>query len=264
MRGLYIESGVLRFRDDLPEPEPGPGETLVEVVQVGICATDLALVRGYMGFAGTPGHEFVGRALGGRFAGRLVVGEINAACGRCRACESGLGRHCSERSVLGILGRPGAFAARLALPEGNLHAVPEGVSTDAATFTEPLAAAFEILDQCPVTSGMRALVAGDGRLGLLCAQVLALAGAEVTLAGRHPERAALLPPDVHHRTGLLEAGGPRRRSATISRWRPPATPACCSAPWLTSGPAASSSSRRPPRPRLPSTWLRWSLTRSRW
>jgi threonine dehydrogenase-like Zn-dependent dehydrogenase len=135
-----------------------------------------------------------------------VVGEINAACGRCETCAAGLARHCAKRSVLGILGRPGALAARLALPEENLHAVPEGVSSDAATFTEPLAAAFEILDQCTISSGQRALVAGDGRLGLLCAQVLALAGAEVTLAGRHPERAALLPEGVDHRTGLLESG----------------------------------------------------------
>jgi threonine dehydrogenase-like Zn-dependent dehydrogenase len=207
MRGLHIDGGALRFRKDLPEPEPGPGEVLIEVLQVGICATDLALLRGYMGFRGTPGHEFVGRALGGRFAGQRVVGEINAACGRCGTCEAGLARHCPHRSVLGILGRPGAFAARIALPEDNLLAVPAGVSTDAATFTEPLAAAFEILEQCRIRETLRALVAGDGRLGLLCAQVLALAGAEVTLAGRHPERAALLPERVRHRTGLLESDG---------------------------------------------------------
>ncbi len=193
MRGLFIERGRLTLRDDLPAPEPRPGETRVRVLRAGVCATDLALVRGYMGFAGVPGHEFVGRALDGPLAGRRVVGDINAACGTCERCRSGLARHCAERSVLGILGRAGAFAEQLALPSVNLHAVPDGVATDDATFVEPLAAAFEIAEQVDLAAVERALVVGDGRLGLLCAQVLALAGADVTLAGRHPERAALVP-----------------------------------------------------------------------
>lgn len=192
MRGLVAEDGRALLRDDLPRPEPAPGEVRVRVERAGVCATDLALVAGYMDYAGVLGHEFVGVAQEGRYAGQRVVGEINAACGRCAACEAGWERHCPQRSVLGILGRPGAFAEELSLPEGNLHPVAAGISPEAATFAEPLAAAFEIGEQLPLQPGERALVLGDGRLGLLCAQVLARAGLSVEVLGRHPERAARL------------------------------------------------------------------------
>ena len=207
MRGLFLDDATLSFRDDLPEPEPAPGEVRVEVLQAGLCATDQALARGYMGFRGVPGHEFVGRALDGEHAGRRVVGDINAACGACATCAAGDPHHCPHRSVLGIVARPGAFAERLALPEVNLLPVPDAVSDDAAIFVEPLAAAFEIVEQVPVAPGLRALVAGDGKLGLLCTWVLALHGAEVEVAGRHAERADLLPTGVRLRTGLLEEDG---------------------------------------------------------
>ena len=166
----------------------------MRVLRAGVCATDLALLRGYMGFRGVPGHEFVGVALDGPHAGCRVVGEINAACGACPTCRAGRRRHCPHRDVLGILGRPGAFADELSLPHENLHPVPEGVSDDAATFTEPLAAAFEIAEQVPLGTIGRALVLGDGRLGLLCAWALAACGVRrVEVSGRHPERAELLP-----------------------------------------------------------------------
>jgi len=198
MRGLFVRDGEVRFREDLASPEVHEGECRVRVLCAGVCATDLALVRGYMDFRGIPGHEFVGECLDGPLAGRRVVGEINAACGRCAACRSGDGRHCPTRTVLGILGRGGAFAEELVLPAVNLHAVPDSVSTAAATFTEPLAAAFEIPAEIDLESTGRALVLGDGRLGLLCAQVLALHGQEVTLEGRHPERQAFLPGAVRY------------------------------------------------------------------
>lgn len=204
MRGVTLSEGRVLVRDDLPEPEAPGGESLVAVRVAGICATDLALRNGYMGFAGTPGHEFVGVALSGPFAGRRVVGEINAGCGRCEACRCGLGRHCPGRTVLGILGRPGAFAERLSLPTGNLRAVPDSLSDDAAVFVEPLAAAFEMTEQVRFERGARALVAGDGRLGLLCAWVLHLHGLEVTVAGHHPGRGRLLPGGVPLRGDLLE------------------------------------------------------------
>ncbi len=216
MRGLWIEDGDLHLRDDLPEPEPAEGETVVEVLRAGVCATDLALRAGYMGFAGVPGHEFVGRALDGPWAGQRVVGEINAACGRCAACRAGNDRHCPTRSVLGILGRPGAFAERLALPTGNLLVVPEAVSDDAATFTEPLAAALQIAEQIPVAALTGpVLVAGDGRLGLLCAHALAHHGARVHVAGRHAARQTLLPPGVTLHTGLLETDEPGARAQQL-------------------------------------------------
>ncbi len=210
MRGLVLDAGKALIRDDLPEPEVGPGESLVEVLLGGVCATDLALRAGYMGFAGVPGHEFVGRALSGPLAGQRVVGEINAGCGHCPICDGADPRHCSQRSVLGILGRPGAFAERLALPTVNLLPVPEGLSNEAAVFAEPLAAALQIpQDLDPrLPEGGRALVAGDGRLGLLCAHALHQAGLKVTVAGRHPERQSLLPQGLSLRTGLLESGLP--------------------------------------------------------
>jgi threonine dehydrogenase-like Zn-dependent dehydrogenase len=204
MRGLYLRDRRLSYREDLHAPDPAPGTTRVRVLRAGICATDLALARGYMGFEGTPGHEFVGEALDGPLRGRRVVGEINAACGACDLCRAGLERHCPHRTVLGILRHGGAFAEQIALPTANLHAVPETVSTDAATFTEPLAAAFEIGEQLALPRGEGALVAGDGKLGLLCAHALHLAGMRVTVAGRHPERRELLPPGVPLATDLLE------------------------------------------------------------
>jgi threonine dehydrogenase-like Zn-dependent dehydrogenase len=223
MRGVVVErGGEVRLREDLPEPQPATGESLVQVLQVGICATDLALVRGYMGFSGTPGHEFVGRVLEGPRAGQRVVGEINAPCGTCPTCRDISPRHCPHRTVLGILGRPGALAERIALPHGCLHPVPDAVSTDAATFVEPLAAAFEIPEQVTLRAGERALVAGDGRLGLLCAQVLELAGLRVTVAGRHPERAALLPAGIEHRMGLFETA-PERYALVVEATGDPST-----------------------------------------
>ena len=209
MRGLYLARGQLCYREDLPEPEASgdAGDVVVvEPLRAGICATDIALSRGYMGFEGVPGHEFVGIATSGAYAGQRVVGDINAGCGRpeCAWCGRGDGHHCPDRTVLGILRHSGAFAERLVLPERNLLPVPDAVSTDAATFTEPLAAALEIGEQVVLEPGARALVAGDGKLGLLCAHALHLAGVAVTVAGRHPERAELLPPAVEHRLALLE------------------------------------------------------------
>jgi threonine dehydrogenase-like Zn-dependent dehydrogenase len=178
--------------DDLPAPGPAPGESRVRVLAAGVCATDLALARGYMNFRGVPGHEFVGEALEGKYAGQRVVGEINACCGDCAECRRGLERHCSRRTVLGIAGRPGAFAEELRLPTANLHPVPAGLATNLATFTEPVAAALEIGEQVDLGRMETALVLGDGRLGLLCAQVLQRAGPRVQVLGRHPERARWL------------------------------------------------------------------------
>ncbi len=209
MTGLFLADGSLALREDLPHPER-PGEVLVQVRKVGVCSTDLALARGYMGFQGVPGHEFVGVASNGPFAGQRVVGEINAACGQCDWCARDLGRHCPERTVLGILNRSGAFAERLSLPAENLHPVPPEIDDDTAVFLEPLAAAFEITEQVSLSSHRRALVAGDGRLGLLCAKVLALHGLDVVVAGHHPERAELLPKNATIEKDLLD-GKPRGR-----------------------------------------------------
>lgn len=186
--------GVRAAVVERPRPAAGGDRAVVRVTLAGICNTDLELTRGYMGFRGVLGHEFVGVVEDGppAWRGRRVVGEINFACGRCPSCAAGLGRHCPARAVMGILGADGAFAESVALPVANLHAVPDGVADDAAAFCEPLAAAFEILEQVPAAARGRCVVLGDGKLGLLAAQVLAAAGARVLAVGRHPDKLALL------------------------------------------------------------------------
>ena len=154
----------------------------------GICNTDLELQRGYYGFSGTPGHEFVGEVVEAddrKWLGRRVVGEINLACGKCSWCGRGLGRHCPARSVLGIVKHAGAFRELLTLPESNLHEVPAAVTTHRAVFTEPLAAACEILDQVRIPKGAEVAILGDGKLGLLIAQALNANGLRVHRYGRH-------------------------------------------------------------------------------
>ncbi len=186
MLALFFDSGRASVKR-VPRPRLRPGSALVRVLASGICNTDLELLRGYHGFRGIPGHEFVGRVEGpasSPWLGRRVVGEINLACRKCTWCRRGLGRHCPRRTVLGILDHPGAHAEWLTLPEANLHEVPAEVSDVEAVFTEPLAAACEILDQVPVSKGLRAAVLGPGKLGLLVEQVLRAAGAQVAVLGR--------------------------------------------------------------------------------
>lgn len=193
MKAVWLESGRLGLRTDVPMPEPPPGEALVRVVAAGICNTDLELVRGYYPYTGTLGHEFVGVVEGNSpLAGRRVVGEINAVCGDCRACREGRRTHCERRTVLGIVRRDGAFAEYLVLPEENLHRVPDEVPTDVAVFTEPLAAALEVQEQVAISSGTSVLVVGDGKLGQLVAQTVALTGCELRVIGRHASKLALL------------------------------------------------------------------------
>lgn len=190
MKGLWLEQQTLYLRDDLPCPEPPPDEALVRVLRAGICNTDLELLRGYYPYRGVLGHEFVGQVEAGpaEWLGRRVVGEINAACGTCHACRQGQPRHCSQRTVLGIVNRNGAFAEYLTLPVANLHPLPDSVSTDAATFVEPLAAALEIQEQVAIAPETNVLVVGDGKLGQLVAQTLALTGCNLVVAGRHPQK----------------------------------------------------------------------------
>jgi len=187
--------------EDVPRPAAG-GEALVRVTLSGICNTDLEIARGYAGFQGTLGHEFVGviedvpeagapadPAIAGPLTpGQRVVGEINAGCGHCELCRSGDSRHCPNRTVLGIVGRDGAHAEFLKLPRVNLLPVPDEVSDEQAVFTEPLAAACGILERANITPDTKVAVIGDGKLGLLCAQVLGTTGAVVTLIGRHANK----------------------------------------------------------------------------
>lgn len=175
----------------VPRPRPPEGFALIRLLCGGICNTDLELQRGYHGFSGVPGHEFVGEVVeAGRrdLIGRRVVGEINLCCGGCEWCRRGLGRHCPKRTVLGIVKHPGAFRESLTLPERNLHVLPDSIPTEQAVFVEPLAAAGEILDQVSIPCSSQVAVVGDGKLGLLVAQVLRVHGYRVHEFGRHKEK----------------------------------------------------------------------------
>ena len=194
MRALVFDH-TLSLRPRHPEPAPADGDTLLHVRQAGICATDLEITKGYMGFRGVLGHEFVAEVVSSPnkdLVGQRVVGEINVVCGRCDLCLSGLSSHCRNRSVLGILNHDGAFADFVRLPSVNLHVLPRTVDDDAAVFVEPLAAAFQVLKQVPALDGKKwVTVLGDGRLGLLVAQVLQDAGCPVRVLGRHADKLAL-------------------------------------------------------------------------
>jgi 2-desacetyl-2-hydroxyethyl bacteriochlorophyllide A dehydrogenase len=186
MKALFFD-GRLELRE-VEKPRPAPGEALIQVLLAGICGTDREILKGYSNFRGIPGHEFVGRVVeceDARLVGKRVVGEINIACGECDLCLWGLGRHCPKRTVLGIVNRDGVFAEFVTLPVVNLHEVPKTVSDEAAVFVEPLAAAAEILEQMQVPPAAHVAVIGDGRLGLLVAQVLHDTQANVTVIGKH-------------------------------------------------------------------------------
>jgi threonine dehydrogenase-like Zn-dependent dehydrogenase len=194
MRALTLNR-TLEFKRDYPEPLRAPGESVVRVRIAGICGTDLELVRGYMTFNGVPGHEFVGEVAESArrdLLGRRVVGEINAACGNCDWCARGLGRHCAGRTVLGILGRDGAFAEYLRLPDENLLEVPASVPDEAAVFVEPIAAAYEIFEQMTLRGNETVVVLGDGRLGAIVAMALAAEGGQPVVAGHHRDKLAAL------------------------------------------------------------------------
>lgn len=199
---VHREAGFV-LEGNYPMPDPVDGEALIRVLLAGICNTDLEIVRGYMGFQGVLGHEFVGvvediysdveQAQYGRLVGRRVVGEINAACYRpdCLYCRRGMSSHCPERTTLGIVNRDGAFAEYVRLPVENLHSVPDNVSDEEAVFVEPLAANFEILEQMHLRPTERIIVLGDGKMGQLAVRVLVLSGCEVVMVGKHPEKLAL-------------------------------------------------------------------------
>lgn len=193
MIAVYLESGKVSVRRKSRPPRP-EGFSLIRLLSAGICNTDLELQRGYYGFKGTPGHEFVGEVIESdtpRLLGKRVVGEINLNCGHCDWCARGLGRHCPTRTVLGIVKQPGAFRELLTLPDRNLHVVPDRIPTSEAVFVEPLAAACEILDQVKIPQGARVAVLGDGKLGLLIAQVLHASGVDLHHFGRHKQKLRL-------------------------------------------------------------------------
>ena len=189
MKALRVEKKRLAVRE-VAKPA-ADNEALVRVLLSGICNTDLEIARGYAGFKGTIGHEFVGiveQSPDASLIGHRVVGEINAGCGKCDLCRAGDARHCADRTVLGIVGRDGAHAEFLQLPAVNLIPVPERIPDEHAVFVEPLAAACGMIERVDIQSSDRVAVIGDGKLGLLCAQVMALTGAQVVSVGKHPAK----------------------------------------------------------------------------
>ena len=193
MKAIVFDSDAgVRLRPDYPEPSPGLGEAVISVETVGVCKTDLEILKGYMGFSGVIGHEFVGTVIEGpdQWISKRVVAEINCNCGACDFCDAGLGNHCPNRTVLGIAGRDGALAERVAVPVANLHLVPDSLSNDRAVFAEPLAAALRIGRQVDLNQA-RAVVLGDGRLGQLAARAIKSSAASVLLVGKHADKLQL-------------------------------------------------------------------------
>lgn len=198
MKALIFDK-ELKFRTDYPKPSVPEGEALIRVLLAGVCNTDIEITKGYKGFRGVLGHEFVGiveeiRNSDRHLLGKRVVGEINCACARdeCEYCSRNLGRHCPGRTTLGIFQRDGCLADYITLPVENLLEVPDQVSNEVATFTEPLAAGFEILEQVDIRPHHEVLIVGDGKLGLLIHHALSTTGAKISHVGRHPEKLKLL------------------------------------------------------------------------
>lgn len=214
MQALLFDGQSAKLDPRYPDPKPLPEEAIIRPLRMGICATDLEICKGYMSYKGVLGHEFVGivESVGNKthkkLIGQRVVGTINCVCGKCDMCLRGLREHCRKRTVLGIAGRDGCFAERFSLPLMNLLPVPDSIDDDQAVFVEPLAAAFQILRQLTIEGRPYITVLGDGRLGLLCAQVLSQLNATVRLVGKHPGKLAMCEKwGVKHR--LLEDVGLR-------------------------------------------------------
>jgi alcohol dehydrogenase len=195
MKALVITRPATIELKEVPRPERAD-QCLIRVRRAGICGTDLQILDGYAEFTGIPGHEFVGvveqaPAADAAWVGKRVVGEINIGCRRCDWCARGIKEHCDNRNVVGIRQHDGAFAEYLLLPAVNLHAVPDTMDDDTAAFAEPVAAACRIFEQMRVDSGARVAIVGDGRMGLLVAQVLRTAVPDVRVFGRHDHKLAV-------------------------------------------------------------------------
>lgn len=194
MQAVHFDGKAVAYTTDYPKPQPAPGESLIRVLLAAVCNTDKEVARGYKpDFTGVMGHEFVGIVEESdcpELLGKRVVGELNAGCGRCIYCKTGREKHCVDRRVIGMAGKDGCFAQYMTLRSDLLHPVPDELPTELAIFTEPLAAAVQLLEQVHLAPSNQVAVIGDGRLAFLCAQVLALNGAAVTVFGRHQDKLA--------------------------------------------------------------------------
>ncbi len=196
MKALVFKDGKLEYRANEPEPAVMPETVLIDVEYAGICSTDLEITKGYMGFEGIPGHEFIGRVSKGpaELMGKRVTAEINCVCGKCNMCKSGLSTHCLDRQTIGIYQHNGAFAEKIVVPQSNIHVIPDELSLEQAIFIEPLAAAFQICRQVNLSERDKIAIIGDGRLGLLTAQAIAsrVSKQNITVVGRHQDKLGFL------------------------------------------------------------------------
>lgn len=191
MKALFYDGG-LKYLDNYPIPSINSDESLVEIIISAICNTDKEILKGYRpDFKGILGHEFVARVIESNkpeLIGKHVVGEINENCGECIYCRTNRPTHCKSRKVLGISGKDGSFAEYLKIRTDLLHVIPEEVSPEIAIFTEPLAAALEIMEQVHIRPSTKIAIIGDGRLAFMIGQVIALTGADLTIIGKHEEK----------------------------------------------------------------------------
>lgn len=191
MKALYYKVKA-QYLEDYPVPVPGPNESLVKILISAICNTDKEVLKGYKpDFSGVLGHEFVGEVVESNkeeLIGKRVVGELNEGCGQCIYCRTGREKHCLNRKVIGISGKDGCFAEYMTIHSDLLHVVPEGIPTEVAIFTEPLAAALEIMEQAHIQPSKSVAVIGDGRLAFMIAQVVSLSGVDLTVIGRHEDK----------------------------------------------------------------------------
>ena len=195
MKAVVFDNN-LKLISDYNMPVPKSGEALIKVLMAGICNTDFEITKGYMGYNGILGHEFVGivesvNSEDKTLVGKRVVGEINCGCGECEYCKTGLERHCFNRQTLGIWQKDGCMAEYVTMPIKNLLVVPDNISDEEAVMVEPLAAALEILEQLHIRPDANVLVLGDGKLGLTIALALSGAGLNVTQVGKHTNKLAI-------------------------------------------------------------------------
>lgn len=198
MKGIYFDGKKAIFREDLPMPVPENGESLIRVRMAAVCSTDREILRGYRpDFTGVMGHEFVGvveESPDPSLLGKTVVGELNAACGKCIYCRTGRPTHCTYRRVLGMHKKDGCFAEYMTLDAALIHQVSDGLPVERAIYTEPLAAAFEIMTQMSFSANKNIAILGDGRLAYCVVQAFVSEGYKVTVLGKHPEKLKLFEP----------------------------------------------------------------------
>lgn len=186
-----VFDGELKFDENYMEPERKENEALIKPLLLGVCNTDEEITKGYMGYNGVLGHEFVGVVIDSddkNLINKRVVGEINLGCNNCPECNNNLQRHCKQRSTFGIYKKDGCFSELFTLPNSNLLVVPDNVDDETAVFVEPLAAAYEIFEQIQIKPKDKVAILGDGKLGLCISTIFSALNVDYTHIGKHLEK----------------------------------------------------------------------------